>query len=93
MSDTQYEEHTYTSLKAGQVVLIGTDGIWEMPNMAGDEFGKDRLRDAIRASAAGDAADVVKAVLDSVGRFRGDCRPVDDLTFVIIKKLAVSAEL
>jgi sigma-B regulation protein RsbU (phosphoserine phosphatase) len=93
MADTAYEEHRYGPLRAGQIVLVGTDGIWEMPNAAGEMFGKDRLREVIRASAAGSAADVVQAVLAAVQEFRGECRPVDDVTFVVIKQLTTPAGL
>ena len=39
------------SLRAGQVITVGTDGVWEMPNGAGERFGKSRLRAVIRAAA------------------------------------------
>jgi sigma-B regulation protein RsbU (phosphoserine phosphatase) len=91
MDDTQYEEHSFGPLRPGHVILVGTDGIWEMPSDGGEMFGKDRLRDAIRGSAGGSAADVVRAVLDAVGKFRGDCQPVDDVTFVVVKRVAVAS--
>jgi sigma-B regulation protein RsbU (phosphoserine phosphatase) len=83
--DTEYTEHTYGPLRTGQVVLVGTDGIWEMPNEAGEQFGKLRLRDVIRGAASGGAGDIVRAILDRLADFRGDCRSVDDVTFVVIK--------
>jgi sigma-B regulation protein RsbU (phosphoserine phosphatase) len=89
MSDSTYEEHAYDGLRPGQVILVGTEGIWEMPSDSGEQFGKDRLRDVIRASAAGSAADVVKAVLDAIHTVRGECRPMDDVTFVVIKHVGV----
>src|SRR5262245_53281847 len=50
--DTAYVEHTHGPLRPGQVILIGTDGVWEMPDAKNQQFGKDRLRDAIRESAS-----------------------------------------
>jgi sigma-B regulation protein RsbU (phosphoserine phosphatase) len=85
MDETEYEEHRYGPLRPGQVITVGTDGVWEMPNAAGEQFGKERLREAIRAAAGGTAAEVVQAVLDRLTAFRGDLRPVDDVTFVVIK--------
>jgi sigma-B regulation protein RsbU (phosphoserine phosphatase) len=70
------------------VITVGTDGVWEMPNAAGEQFGKQRLREAIRAAAAGTAREIVQAIIDRLTAFRGDCRPVDDVTFVIIKVAA-----
>ena len=48
MEDTEYPSTAYGPLRPGQVVLVGTDGVWEMPNAAGEQFGKQRLRDVIR---------------------------------------------
>jgi sigma-B regulation protein RsbU (phosphoserine phosphatase) len=62
-----------------------------MHNAAGEQFGKDRLRAAIRESASKSAADIVDVILTRLTEFRGDCRPTDDVTFVIIKALPVAA--
>jgi sigma-B regulation protein RsbU (phosphoserine phosphatase) len=91
MEDTPYEEHCFRPLRAGQIIMVGTDGVWEMPNAAGEQFGKQRLRDAIQSAAAGTAGEIVQAVLDRLAEFRGECRPVDDVTFVIVKVVAVDA--
>jgi sigma-B regulation protein RsbU (phosphoserine phosphatase) len=89
MDDTQYQEHAYGPLKPGQVIFIGTDGVWECPNEAGEQFGKPRLREAIRAAARASATDIVQAILDRLLAFRGQCRPVDDVTFVVVKIEAI----
>jgi sigma-B regulation protein RsbU (phosphoserine phosphatase) len=70
------------------VITIGTDGVWEMPNEKGEQFGKQRLRAAIKSAAAGTAEEIVQAILEMLTAFRGDCRPVDDVTFVVIKMVA-----
>jgi serine phosphatase RsbU (regulator of sigma subunit) len=88
MDDTIYEEHSHGPLRPGQVILVGTDGVWEMPNTAGEQFGKDRLREALRGAASGTAEEIVQHILERLTTFRGDCRPVDDVTFVIIKMRA-----
>jgi serine phosphatase RsbU (regulator of sigma subunit) len=85
MDESTYEEHTCGPLRTGQVIVVGTDGVWEMPNAAGEQFGKPRLRDIIRSAAAGTAEQLAQEIRDQLARFRGDCRPVDDVTFVVIK--------
>jgi serine phosphatase RsbU (regulator of sigma subunit) len=90
MDDTEYREQTSAPLKPGQILFIGTDGVWEMPNSAGEQFGKPRVRDAIQSAAAGTASDIVTAILDGLAAFRGDCAPVDDVTFVVVKVMAYS---
>jgi sigma-B regulation protein RsbU (phosphoserine phosphatase) len=91
MESTQYVEQTYP-LQPGQIVVVGTDGIWEMHNAAGQQFGKERLREAIQESASNSATDIVNVLLARLADFRGDCRPTDDVTFVIIKALPVAAQ-
>jgi sigma-B regulation protein RsbU (phosphoserine phosphatase) len=90
MDETEYPEHTHGPLRSGQVILIGTDGVWEMPDVKGEAFGKDRLRAVIRESAAGSAADIAQAIRNQLAAFRGDARQVDDVTFVVVKVLPVS---
>jgi serine phosphatase RsbU (regulator of sigma subunit) len=87
MDDTTYTEQTHAPLRPGQVILVGTDGVWEMPDAKGEPFGKDRLRDVIRESAAGSAAVVARAVRDRLAAFKGDAKQVDDVTFVVVKVL------
>src|SRR5262249_50790409 len=87
MDETEYTEHTHGPLRPGQVIVVGTDGVWEMPDAEREPFGKDRLREGIRASAAGSAEEIARAVRDRLARFRGDARQVDDVTFVIVKVL------
>jgi sigma-B regulation protein RsbU (phosphoserine phosphatase) len=85
MEDTEYVEQTYALLRPRQILVVGTDGVWEMPNHAGEQFGKERLREAIRSSAMLPAAEIVQTVLERHAVFRGECRPMDDVTFVIIR--------
>lgn len=85
VDDTQFSEHSYRPLKSGQVITIGTDGVWEMPNVADELFGKDRMQQVIRRAASGTAAQIVDALVASLAQFRGDRQPVDDVTFIVIK--------
>src|SRR5262249_2342938 len=87
MDDTEYREYSSARLRPGQVMFIGTDGVWELPGPKGDQFGKDRLRSVIRESAAGTADQIAAAVRERLTAFRADAKSVDDITFVIIKVL------
>jgi sigma-B regulation protein RsbU (phosphoserine phosphatase) len=91
VEDTDYIERTYGPLRPGQIVLVGTDGIWEMPNSAGEHFGKARLRTAIQSAASRSAAEIVEAIVARLTEFRGECRQSDDVTFVVIKTLEIDA--
>ena len=91
MSDTDYTELKAPPLAVGQVLMIGTDGVWEMMDPAAEAYGKERLKATIRAAAPGSARDIVQAILDSLKEFRKDRRPTDDVTFVVIKVTAVGS--
>jgi sigma-B regulation protein RsbU (phosphoserine phosphatase) len=85
--DAEFEEHQTGPLRAGQVVFIGTDGVWECPNANGDLFGKERLHEVIRQSAGRSAAAISQAIVDHLAAFRGPARQMDDVTFIVIKVL------
>ncbi|HVJ81965.1 MAG TPA: SpoIIE family protein phosphatase, partial [Planctomycetia bacterium] len=89
--DTEYGEHVHSPLVSGQVIVIGTDGVWEAPNAAREQFGKERLRAAIRESASGSAAEVSAAIRSRLAEFQGDARAIDDVTFVVVKVRKESA--
>ena len=72
-------------LAAGDIVLVGTDGIWEAANAAGERFGKHRLRETLLACRDRSAAEIRSAVIAAVGDFRGDVPQQDDITLVVIK--------
>ncbi len=47
--DESFEYNSFhRGLEPGQVVMIGTDGIWEMHNKAGEMFGKEALMEIVR---------------------------------------------
>jgi len=74
-----------TAIDNGQVLFIGTDGIWETGNEKGELFGKDRLKEVIRQYASQSARDILLAVHAAVEEFRGELKQEDDLTIVIVK--------
>jgi len=72
-------------MEPGQIVMIGTDGIWEMHNQTGQMFGKEALMQIIRSHHAASARQIVDAVVEALERFRGKEQPEDDVTMVVIK--------
>jgi sigma-B regulation protein RsbU (phosphoserine phosphatase) len=82
-----YEENEKFGLKRGQILFLGTDGIWEAHNPQGDMFGKEAIRNIIRQEAKASAADIQEAILNALSSFQGDAEPEDDKTLVVIKVL------
>lgn len=83
--DVQYRDVSGDPLRPGDIVSLGTDGIWETLNEQGEMFGKQRLREVIRSRAASPAREIVQAVWDAVAEFSGNGRQEDDRTLVIVK--------
>ena len=79
-----YEEYRQ-KLVPGQIILIGTDGIWETQNGQGHMFGKKRYRDIIRAHAQMPAKEILMAVIADLDKFCHPFQKEDDVTLVVIK--------
>ena len=81
---TGYREY-HRRLASNQILLIGTDGIWESPNTAGQMFGKTRFREVIRANARKSARDILEAVFENIYAFCHPREKEDDVTLVVVK--------
>jgi sigma-B regulation protein RsbU (phosphoserine phosphatase) len=85
LDDTFEYDSFHRRIESGQVVVIGTDGIWEMRNKADEMFGKKALMEIIRDNHTASARQIVNTVTKTLGQFRGDEIPEDDITLVVIK--------
>jgi len=81
----EYVENQRDGLKNGQIIAIGTDGIWEAFNKKGKMFGKQRLRNIIRQNARSGADDILNAVYREINDFTQGQKSEDDITLVVIK--------
>lgn len=86
-ADWQFNEQTSDQLFAGDVLVLGTDGIWECFNPAGEQFGKDRMREVIRQASEGSSQDIAKAISTACLHWRGEREQNDDITLVVVKLL------
>jgi serine phosphatase RsbU (regulator of sigma subunit) len=82
-----YAKSAALRLAAGDMVVILTDGFWEWENGAGEQFGLDRLKPALVASAGRPAAEVIANLAAAVEVFAAGARQSDDLTAVVVRKL------
>ncbi|MDG2053805.1 MAG: SpoIIE family protein phosphatase [Phycisphaerales bacterium] len=80
-----FTEASESGWKPGQIIVIGTDGIWESRNSDGEMFGKDRLRDVIRSQVESSADQIAIAITTQLDEFRGQHNQEDDVTLVVIK--------
>lgn len=82
-----YDAVAREGLTEGQVILMGTDGIWEARNPRGDMLGKAPVRELLREQAHRSVPEIVASLTGLVQAFVGDGRSEDDLTMVVVKIL------
>jgi sigma-B regulation protein RsbU (phosphoserine phosphatase) len=85
MDDAQFGQAEPVTLQAGDIVVIGTDGIWEARNATDQMYGKVRLIDLISSQKDKSARQIASLVVESVLEFCEDTPPADDITLLVIK--------
>jgi sigma-B regulation protein RsbU (phosphoserine phosphatase) len=69
------------ALERGDCLFAFTDGLVEARSPAGEVFGSERLRDALRATTTV-PAQLVRGVLEALHAFTGQAEPHDDVTLL-----------
>jgi len=82
-----FEEQIRELCSDSQIVLIGTDGIWETENPQGESFGKKRLKEIIRQHKNRSSEEIVQVIKDALAIHRETAPQQDDVTMVVIKKI------
>lgn len=86
VSEGAVYEELQRRIEPGQIIVIGTDGIWETHNPQGEMFGKENLHRIIRAQAARSAREILMAVMQALEEYRDrHKKKEDDITLVVIK--------
>ena len=85
--DWTFRDYKQSGWSDGQIIVIGTDGIWETENPKSEKFGKSRLRQIIRQHSQLSSQEILKAITDSLTAFRDTAIQKDDVTLVVVKAL------
>jgi sigma-B regulation protein RsbU (phosphoserine phosphatase) len=85
LEEARYTQGGPVTLDHGDIIVIGTDGIWEARDPAEEMFGKDRLRQILSAQADSPSAEIHAAIVEAVRIFQGTAPRDDDITLVVIK--------
>jgi phosphoserine phosphatase RsbU/P len=80
-----YVENKKTGLKEGQVIIIGTDGIWEARGPDGKIFGKDPLYEILRQKNESGAEEILNEIMSALKNFKSGLELEDDATMVVIR--------
>jgi len=83
----KYQENIVRKISSGQILVIGTDGIWEARNQTGEMFGRERLKDLIRKNAAHTSDRISASIIDAIKAFQGSVKQEDDITLLVTKFL------
>ena len=84
-ADGRYEQFQKTGLKKGQVIVLGSDGLWEARNPKGEMFGKEPIHQIIRQNPKAIAREMLTSSFNAFNVFLEDRAPEDDVTLVVIK--------
>lgn len=82
--DTRYHEY-YLTTEPGEILVLYTDGVTEAQNAKGEEFGRERLAEAVKANRQLGARELITAVQSVVIEWTDGKGATDDVTFFVIK--------
>jgi len=85
LPEWRFEPSDEIELAPGDVLLLGTDGIWEAVNPRDEQYGRRRVAQLLQRHAADGAQGIVDALLEDLERFREGAPFQDDVTVVVMK--------
>lgn len=80
-----YQSQCSDGLSHGQIIALGTDGVWEAVNGCGEMFGKQRLKTIIKERKEYNSEQILQEIVLTHREFTKGTVPKDDLTIIIIK--------
>jgi sigma-B regulation protein RsbU (phosphoserine phosphatase) len=84
--DSRYYEY-YATIAPGQILVLYTDGVTEATNSTGEEYGRDRLAEAVRDARDLPARDMIDVLHRDLMKWTDGEGAGDDVTFFILKAL------
>jgi sigma-B regulation protein RsbU (phosphoserine phosphatase) len=81
----KYMLNETSALGRGDIILIGTDGIWETNNPQGEWFGKQRVERVVKENSDQTASGLCDKLLEAVDHFRADQQQQDDVSVAVVK--------
>jgi phosphoserine phosphatase RsbU/P len=84
MEDCVYQQGCIT-LAAGDVLVAYTDGISEAMNAADEEWGEERLMEAVHADGDANARGLIERLMISADRFVAGAPQHDDMTLLVVR--------
>ena len=82
-----YEERP-VFLAAGEIAVFYTDGVTEVFNAEGEEYGLDRLTELVAQNRTKTSQELVDLIHDTVKHWAGPKHVFDDFTMIILKRVS-----
>ncbi|WP_163339852.1 SpoIIE family protein phosphatase [Desulfopila sp. IMCC35008] len=83
--ESSYSDNVMTFPELQQVILVGSDGVWDVENKHGERFGQERVKSLMKTYYDLPAEKLIEKITGQIARFRGDYPQNDDITLAIIK--------
>lgn len=74
----------------GDVLLLMTDGAWELSNAGGEMFGVERLTRIVEENPSATATELLEIMREQIISFHPDQLPPDDVTLILLKRTPAS---
>jgi len=86
-ADLTYSQKTIL-VEPGDVLVMYSDGVTESKNKHDEEFGRERLSKIITMNRFLAAERITDAIINEVCSYSGGCPQADDITVVVMKRVA-----
>lgn len=84
LSIATYESETVV-LEPGDLVVVCSDGVTEARNLAGEEFGRDRLVEVLSGAHGGRPEAVLDQLLEAIRKYSEGAAQGDDITALVLR--------
>jgi serine phosphatase RsbU (regulator of sigma subunit) len=88
--DAMCEAAKKIKVEPGDLIVLLTDGFYECSNMAGDQFGRERIAEIILQHHHRPARELLNELVEATKRFANGAPQEDDMTGVIIGRLTAA---
>lgn len=84
MANLEYQQ-AIINVAPGDYLVFYTDGVTEVKNFGGEEFGEQRLIETLRAYRGQTAREMRRGILNAMKKFASGCEFQDDVTLMIVQ--------
>ena len=86
LPEVTYQSASIT-MRSGDLLICFTDGISEAMDTAEEEWGEERMHEAVKKTPNASAEQVLREVFRAADEFTGEAPQHDDMTLVIVRAL------